>query len=389
MRSSAPASSPSRRTILKAFATGLTALIGPAGRAIAQRTKRAGQRIPLVHTTDLYHPPQDPDDQIDLATVLALGEFDLQGVVLDITQRFLEGAPEGFDIPRDPGFIPLSQIGYLLGRDIPVAIGPTQPLKHPGDLANDRPRREQAGVEMLLDVLDRSAEPVVITVLGSARIVTAAYNREPELMKAKTRAVILNAGATGGTKTEWNVGLDVHAFVGLWRSGLPIHWYPCATEKSAFVRQHERGTYWSAKHKVLFHDLPESLRSWFAYGFSGNTRGDFIRALDDLGSGSEWENILAGGRNLWSTTSLVMTAGRVLARTQEGWRFLPKAAATGLDVWPWRLDPISATVSDDGKISWQVDETSTSSYLFGRKPDVEYGGAMGEALNALLKTLPA
>jgi len=378
---------PTRRTMLKTIAAALASLIAPSVKASPQDTKKGVQRIPIIHTTDLYHPPQDPDDQIDLATVLALDEFDLQGVVLDVTQRFLDGAPKGFDIPRDPGFIPVAQIGYLLGRTIPVAMGPTQPLRNPGDTAGDRPRHEQAGIDMLLEILDRSPAPVVITVVGSARAVAAAYNREPELMHAKTRAVVLNAGSTGGEKTEWNVGLDLHAFVGLWQSGLPIHWYPPGTEKSAFVQKHERGTYWRATHKALFHDLPEKLRAWFAYGFSGSTRSDFIRALGD-DSGGAWEKILAGERNLWSTTSLVMAAGRVLARTPEGWRFVPQAAATGLTVWPWRLDPISASVSKDGKVTWQLDKNATTTYLFGRQPDAEYGNAMAEALNALLRTLP-
>lgn len=374
--------------MLKTFAAALAALVVPAAKAALPKPQLGRHRIPLIHTTDLYHPPQDPDDQIDLATVLALDEFDLQGVVLDITQRFLEGAPKGFDIPRDPGFIPIAQIGYLLGRDIPVAMGPTEPLRNPGDTAGDQPQREQAGINMLLEILDRSPEPVVITVVGSARVVTAAYNREPELMHAKTRAVVVNAGSTGGKKNEWNVGLDVHAFVGLWQSGLPIHWYPPGTERSAFVQKHERGTYWRARHNALFHDLPEELRAWFAYGFSGSARGDFIRALNDESSGAEWKKVLAGERNLWSTTSLVMAAGRVLAQTPEGWRFVPKAAATGLTVWPWRLDPIAANVSKDGKVAWQLDDNATSTFLFGRKPNAEYSEAMAEALNALLRTLP-
>ena len=120
----------------------------------------------------------------------------------------------------------------------------------------------------------------------------------------------------------------------------------------------------------------------------GHVSGDFIRALDEEGRGAEWEKILAGKRNLWSTTSLVMAAGRVLAKTPEGWRFVPQAAATGLAVWPWRLDPISASVSKDGKVAWQLDDSTKSVYLFSRKPDAEYSEAMTEALNALLRTLP-
>lgn len=101
-----------------------------------------------------------------------------------------------------------------------------------------------------------------------------------------------------------------------------------------------------------------------------------------------WQHVLAGKRNLWSTTSLVMAAGRVLAQTSEGWRFMAKVAATGLTVWPWRLDPIAASVSKEGKVAWQIDEGSKSAYLFGRRPNVDYGEAMAKALNALLRTLP-
>lgn len=373
--------------MLKTSTVALASLAVPRVKAPSQNTM-GYRRVPIVHTTDLYHPPQDPDDHIDLATVLALDEYDLQGVVLDMTQRFLDGAPNGFDVQRDPGFIPVAQIGFLLGRTIPVAMGPTLPLAHPGDTAEDRAARDQAGITMLLDILDRSAEPVLISIVGSARVVTAAYNREPELLRAKTRAVVVNAGSTGGAKTEWNVGLDVHAFVGLWQSGLPIHWYPCGTEHSAFVREHTRGTYWSATHEVLFRDLPEMLRAWFTYGLSGSPRGDFIRALHEQNHGAAWKQILAGKRNLWSTTSLVMAAGRVLARTPEGWRFVPKNAAKDFTVWPWWLDPISASVSKAGNVSWQLDGAATSSYLFGRRPDADYGEAMGEALNALLKSMP-
>jgi len=350
--------------------------------------KKSRTRIPVVHTTDLYHPPQDPDDQIDLATVLALEEFDLRGVVLDTTQRFLVGAPKGFDVPRDPGFIPVCQIGYLLNRSIPVAIGPTQPLASPHDSAKDCPQNEQAGINLLLEILENSSAPVLITIVGSARIVTAAFNRNPKLMREKTRAVVINAGSTGGQKTEWNVGLDLHAFVGLWQSGLPIHWYPCGTEKSAFVRSHERGTYWHATHRALFADLPEKLKAWFAYGFSGSTRSDFIKALDEMNEGPEWDKVLEGERNLWSTSSLVMSAGRVLAQTPNGWRFLPGESAAGLTVWPWRMDPVSARVSDDGKVDWEVVKDPSPTRIFGRKPDAEYGQAMAEALNALLKNLP-
>lgn len=345
-------------------------------------------RIPLLHITDLYHPPQDPDDHIDLATVVGLAEFDLKGVILDLTQRFLEEAPAGYDIAREPGFVPVAQLGYLMGRPIPVAIGPPEPLKGPHDAALDRVDREQAGISMVLDVLRKSDQPVVISIVGSSRVLTAAFNRDPELLRNKVHSVLLNAGATAGTEREWNVGLDLAAYVGLWRSGLPIRWYPCATEQGAHNPDHERGTYWAASHADLFRDLPQGLRAWFSFSFLSNQRGDIIQALADLKKGSDWGKVLSGQRNLWATASLAMAAGRVLACTPSGWRFVPESASEGYEAWPWRLDPIEATVTDEGQVHWQLTTKRTQTQIFGRRSGSAFGLAMTEALNALLRSIP-
>lgn len=378
----------SRRNALKTMAT-LAAGAALPGRAFAAPAgARPASRIPLLHITDLYHPPQDPDDHLDLATIIGLPEYDLRGVVLDITRKFLVAKPDGWDIARDPGHVPVAQLGHLMGRAIPAAMGPIDPLAHPGDDARSRPLAEQGGINLLLDVLERSTEPVTISAVGSARVLAAAFNREPELLRAKTRAILLNIGSTGGPKREWNVGLDPAAYVALWRSGLPIHWFPCGTDRSAFDPAHERGTYWKARHDVLFRDLPDGLRAWLDYAFNGSPRGDFIRALAEGGNGAGWDKVLAGERNMWATISLVMGAGRVPARTPDGWRFVPVAAAAGLEQWPCRLDPISATIDDEEKVSWKLAMEPATFRLFGRQPGPEYGVAMAEALNALLCAIP-
>lgn len=380
-----------RREMIKAAAVSLAgAAFAPAGAATGTAPASAPPRadsIPLLHVTDLYHPPQDPDDQIDLATVFALPEFDLRGVVLDATQTFLTPAPAGWDVARDPGFVPVAQLAFLTGRSVPVAAGPTAPLRDAHDDARDRSVAEQAGIALLLAQLESSAARVVISLTGSARVLTAAFNRAPELVRAKTRFVLLNAGATGGAKREWNVMLDPAAFVGLWRSGLPIHWYPCATEKSAFDPAPERGTFWRATHAELFRDLPAPLASWFAYALAGSGRGDIIRAVRDGAHGAAlWDRALGGPRNLWATASLVMAAGRVLARTAAGWRFVANPAAR-LETWPMRLDPITATAADDGSVIWQESTEPATAHLFGRQGGADYGKAMAEALNALLRGL--
>jgi pyrimidine-specific ribonucleoside hydrolase len=374
-----------RRSALKSLAALAAGAALPGRLTAAAAGMRPELRFPLVHLTDLYHPPQDPDDHIDLATIIALPEYDLRGVVLDITRKFLVAKPEGWDIARDPGYVPVAQLAHLTGRAIPAAMGPLDPLVNPGDTAQDRPRPEQGGINLLLELLEQSVQPVTISVVGSGRVLAAAFNREPVLLKAKIRRVLLNAGATGGPKREWNVGLDPAAYIALWRSGLPINWFPCGTDRSAFDPAHERGTFWKARHAVLFHDLPEGLRAWLGYAFTGSRRGDSIGALAETGRGAAWEQVLTGERNLWATASLVMGAERVLARTPEGWRFVPAGPAAGLEPWPFRLDPIQATIDDEARVSWQSADDTSLIRLFGRKPGAEYGAAMAEALNALLR----
>jgi pyrimidine-specific ribonucleoside hydrolase len=348
--------------------------------------KVSSRSIPVVHITDLYHPPQDPDDHIDLATVVALDEYDVKGVILDASQKFLQPAPAGFDISREPGFIPVAQLGYLLGRSIPVAAGPTEPLKSPDDDATDRPVAEQGGIRMLIDILEQSPETVVLSVVGSARVVTAAYNRRPDLLRRKTRFVLLNVGSTGGSKREWNVALDLNAYVGLWRSSLPIWWFPCGTESGAFNADHERGTFWKTKHRRILGSLSPSFRAWFAFALSGSRRPDFIEAIVDGQDSGAWRQILDGDRNLWSTASLIMGAGRVLAKTGAGWRFVPSAIAAGYDLWDLRMDNIEATVDGDAHIDWALSEEGKSR-LFHRRRGEGFADAMAEALNALLGSL--
>jgi hypothetical protein len=345
-------------------------------------------RIPWLHVTDLYHPAQDPDDHLDLLTLVALPELDLRGVILDATRRFLEPAPAGWDLARDPGYIPVAQLAHLTGRAIPAAMGPLEPMSRLGDTLAERPRAEQAGIELMLDTLRQSPNPMTISVVGSCRVPAAAFNREPGLMREKVRVLLLNAGSISGSKREWNDALDPVAYETLWRSGLPIDWYPCATAPSAFDRAHERGTHWNATHAALFAELPAALRGWVGYALTGSARSDLIRALAEGGRGAVWEQVLAGTRSLWSTASLVMAAGRVLARTDEGWRFLPEEKAVGLESWPWRLDPIQVQVDAGAPIEWQLAERPTGVRLFGRQPGIEYGTAMAEALNALFRSVP-
>ena len=69
---------------------------------------------------------------------------------------------------------------------------------------------------------------MVLFTTGSLRDVAAAYNREPELLRDKVRALYFNAGnGPGGPQNEWNVTLDPTAYQRIFESGLPLYWCPC------------------------------------------------------------------------------------------------------------------------------------------------------------------
>ncbi|MGH9958997.1 MAG: hypothetical protein ACREBC_18020, partial [Pyrinomonadaceae bacterium] len=78
-------------------------------------TKGASSTIPVIYTTDLFHPHDDPDDHFDLATIFAMPEVDLKGIVLDQGDKQL----------KRPGTIPVSQMNKMTGRNVPTVLGLT------------------------------------------------------------------------------------------------------------------------------------------------------------------------------------------------------------------------------------------------------------------------
>ena len=58
------------------------------------------------------------------------------------------------------------------------------------------PDYEQEAIDILLEVLKKSKEPVEVLSFGSARILAVAYNRAPKLMKQKIHKIHLSAPAS-------------------------------------------------------------------------------------------------------------------------------------------------------------------------------------------------
>ena len=173
-------------------------------------------RIPVIYSTDLLHPHDDPDDHYDLATLFALPELDVRGIVLDLGERQQQrmGRP------------PVEQILHLAGRRVPYVMGINRPLSI---ATTERPmcRRSFKADRADPSTLRESKEKVVLfsrAACGTWRRPSIA-NRiccEPRCGR------LFNAGnGPGGVQNEWNVKLDPEAYQRVFESGLPLYWYPC------------------------------------------------------------------------------------------------------------------------------------------------------------------
>ena len=84
------------KTILQIVCIALI-LAFPCGKASGQYKK-----IPVVVITDLYHPYQDPGDNMDLIMGFGLPDVDLKAVLLDITDAFRKDTADHPTLWKDP-----------------------------------------------------------------------------------------------------------------------------------------------------------------------------------------------------------------------------------------------------------------------------------------------
>jgi hypothetical protein len=251
--------------------------------------RSAKPSLPLIHCTDLFHPHGDPDDHFDLATLYGIPGLDLKAVILD----------QGRLQAKQPGTFPVSQLNHITGRKVPTASGLADKLRSPADSGLDQPSEFQKGVALILSTLRQSPAPVAITAVGSMRDVAAAFNREPDLFRRKVDKLLIFIGEASEPKfTEYNVGLDPQAYVGLMRSGLPLYWVPCFDGGLWQNRGH--ASFWQAKHADLLRNAQPALLQYFIYALEKET-ADPIAFLSTPIDPQRKERLLAGSRNLWCT----------------------------------------------------------------------------------------
>lgn len=374
---------------------GITAAsVGLAGAGFDVGSRRASGRVPVIDITDLYHPAQDVGDNLDLIAAYALPEIDLKAVILDVTARFREpvAAPAGDPYqdtagPRDPGFIPVWQLNALFGRNVPCAVGPFGAMRSPEDDMRDAPAFQQQGVELLLQTLRESSEPVQIVSFGSARPFAVAWNREPDLLRRKTARVHLCAGAAPAGYLEWNVMLDTRAFVRVLRSDLPLAIYPCASEKGPFdLGRHN--TYWNLPDLEFLRDLSPGLRRYAVFALDRTVRMDFLRALEHDPPMAILDAARKRPHHVWETAVWAEVSGRALVRRADGaHRLALRAEISSTDhIIAGGLKPCALSVRDDGQFSFTLVNEPSRVRVYERADPIGQERALREALPALYRS---
>lgn len=333
---------------------------------------KTGERIPVVYSTDLLHPHDDPDDHYDLACLFALPEFDRRGIILDLGERQAQrtGRPA------------VRQMEHITGRQVPTAFGLNRPLRTFDDQARDEPEEFQAGIEMLLAVLRESREPVTIFTTGSCRDVAAAFNREPELMRAKVKAIYFNVGrGLNAPQDEWNVKLDPVAYLRVFESGLPLYWCPCFGEDGY-------GTHYEADQSLVVGACATPVRNFFVYCLTKST-ADPIEFL------AETSDAPQGPRSMWCTGPMLHAAGRRIYRQSAGEyaALRPEEAArqglTGAEVEAFRFVPMRAGVertADPARLTVDIESAEPNGFVF-RATSPDYPAVMASCLKNLLAGL--
>jgi len=336
-------------------------LLVSAGMLLAASAGPRAATVPVIYSTDLLHPADDPDDHFDLACFFAMPEADLRAIVLDLGDRQIQR----------PGFRPVWQLNYLTARHVPAAIGLRSKLKAPEDPAYDQPAEHQNGVNLILQALQDSQEKVAIVFVGSARDVAASYNRRPDLFRTKVRSIHGFFGeASDPSSPDPNTRHDPLAVVRLMRSDLPMFWMPC-TDGGRGIN-HGHATQWRIKHGDVLEKAPARLLRYFLYMSQGSS-SDPIAFLAEETSVEVRNQYMAGQRNLWCAALLGMAVDRPL-------RYAGRDVAG--------FSPVDVSIDNDGIVSYGNVPGAHTVMRFELKDAAVFARAATHATAELLESFP-
>ena len=163
--------------------------------------------------------------------------------------------------------------------------------------------------------LRESKEKVVLFSTGSCRDLAAAFNRDPQLFKAKVKAVysVIGTGGNGEAgQYDYNSKLDSWAYFRLFEAGVPFYWCTTRPKMTEEKMEGPYSTNYLADQGKVLPPLSRPMQNFFVYCLTRST-ADPLAFLD---SGP---NPLPGGpRHMWCTGPLCHAAGRsIYQRVRE------------------------------------------------------------------------
>jgi hypothetical protein len=346
-----------------------------------------GSKIPLIHCTDLFHPFNDPDDHVDLATAFSLPQLDIRAIILD----------QGEEQAIAPGRIPVEQIEALTGRKVPYATGLGTALRYPEDKGLNQFPHYQGAVELILRVLRDSEQKVAFTICGSARDVVAAYNREPELFRQKVARLYFSDGNNDGGDLQWNPLVDPQAYIRLMTSELPVYWCPAfgrndtvADMAAGKLKPDEYRVYWAFRQSDVFAELPAPLQNYFLYALDRKdpNLSEPLAYLQLPTEQSLRDKQWKETRYMWSTAAIYESAGCEIYRNGKSWVASSSLVPGFEKVSLYEFVPARVSIDRDLRVSLAFTRTPGQLKVFHLLDAKSYEAAMQSSLRQLLTHMP-
>jgi len=181
---------------------------------------------------------------------------------------------------------------------------------------------------------------------------------------------------------------DLHAFVGLLRSGLSIDIYPCATNQGPFDLG-ANNSFWSMPDLRWVNEMDPPLRRYLGFALQRVSRMDFLRAMDEdwpgLSSPEAFRTLFGWEHKVWETAVWQNITGRKLVRRADGSSRIVRVEDIRSDDHVVRDEMISVAlnVGDDGHFDAKPTSQDTPFRLYYRPDPAANQAALQDALPAL------
>jgi hypothetical protein len=374
-----------RRKVIKIAAAGITTKLVGSRFVYGKISKKKKIQIPVLHVTDLFRPHMDPDDHWDLACIYALayrGDIALKGILID--------HPPQNSKDRNPDTMAIAQMNLICGLHVPVAVGSPLPLESCSDIQPHASSTDHHGVRMVLDVLEKSPQPVVINILGSSRDVAIAGKKAPELFASKCAAIYLNAGTgspkmNSASKLEYNVTLDKFAYAAIFDLPCPVYWMPCFEDMESRKKRDVSayGTHYKFRQDEILPHLSRMTQNYFAYMFGRYTDHNWLNYLKGQNDKALLSKVGGMYRHMWCTGGFLYAAGNTISHTGK---IAPLNNKPNDPVFTF--EPIRIRCDDSGLTKWEYDKNAKNRFIFHVRDTEKYQSAMTKAMKSLLMELP-